>query len=588
MSSVLLVLLGLSGAVRAEEAPPPTPQPGDPVIQAPPDEGPPPGFTLAGGSVGGTEDFRLRWYRADDHLPDFPDRPILDYVEAVERIDLSGGNNKLTVNLRGDAAALFLNRYILDGELNHERDLYLDGVTSPFPDALLLVEKVNVQARGAHTLWDFGDTYAAYGRGLVLNLVKNTEIDVDTSVRGVKAQVSARDWEVSLLSGVTNPQQVALENPNVGIRPDLFHTVSGARVARYGLGPVNLAAQGALFQFRESLEDTGDALESYSRPVNAASYGGSVEAVGLGGLDWYAEGAGFHYASDAIPVEAGYAAYLAATAYPGKATVLVEARRNKNAEYINTAAALNNYEISNGPTLEYDRVITEDSSAAVNSNDIVGGRVRAEFNLSRMPEGEEMTTLIPYASIAVFRDADLGSLHFNETPETILHPIAGAQFIHGETHLLVNAGYRVDRRDPGTGGADLGADRMAHADVSFDFPLAGPVSIAVDPTVMAFQWGKNPIQQTDFLDVSNALAVKIGSPWAFILYTDFSDNPLIDSTGNLSEDVYGAVEAQWKPGSATTLKLFYGAYRAGIRCAGGQCRQLPGFNGAKFSLTTTF
>ena len=60
------------------------------------------------------------------------------------------------------------------------------------------------------------------------------------------------------------------------------------------------------------------------------------------------------------------------------------------------------------------------------------------------------------------------------------------------------------------------------------------------------------------------------------------------STGNLGEDLYGAVELQWKPQPATTLKAFYGAYRAGIRCAGGQCRQLPGFNGAKVALTTTF
>lgn len=73
-----------------------------------------------------------------------------------------------------------------------------------------------------------------------------------------------------------------------------------------------------------------------------------------------------------------------------------------------------------------------------------------------------------------------------------------------------------------------------------------------------------------------------------ILYADYSDNPLVSSTGNVDEDVYGAVEVQWMPNSATTLKAFYGAYRAGIRCAGGQCRSLPGFDGGRLALSTNF
>ena len=31
-----------------------------------------------------------------------------------------------------------------------------------------------------------GDTYASFGRGIALNLVKNTNIDIDTSLRGAK------------------------------------------------------------------------------------------------------------------------------------------------------------------------------------------------------------------------------------------------------------------------------------------------------------------------------------------------------------------------------------------------------------------
>ena len=62
----------------------------------------------------------------------------------------------------------------------------------------------------------------------------------------------------------------------------------------------------------------------------------------------------------------------------------------------------------------------------------------------------------------------------------------------------------------------------------------------------------------------------------------------MDSTGNLSDAVYGAAELQVKPMSALTIKAFYGSYKAGIRCSGGQCRLLPGFNGARLSLVGSF
>jgi hypothetical protein len=105
---------------------------------------------------------------------------------------------------------------------------------------------------------------------------------------------------------------------------------------------------------------------------------------------------------------------------------------------------------------------------------------------------------------------------------------------------------------------------------------------------MTYAWGDNAQQQTDWIDFSNALALKVGTPWTFIVYNDYNTNDLIDSTGNLTEHAYMAGETQWMPNSATTLKLFVGAYRAGIRCAGGQCRSLPGFEGVKFSYSGAF
>lgn len=556
---------------------------------------------LAGASLVGTEDFRFRYWQMPERLPGFEDQPVLDYAETVNRLDLAASNGGLTLGLRADAVALWGNRYFLDDVEVQEWPLVGDGMHSPWDNAWVGLEKVYLQVRRGPVQVDVGDTYASLGRGFALNLVKNTDIDVDTSLRGVKAVAKAGDWDVTALSGVTNPQQVALENPNRALRPDFAHAVTAARVDRYGLGRFNLGAHGALFQFQRERLDPYDALGAYGGPLDAAVVGASAEAIGLGGVDWYLEGDWFDYVAEDIPAASGWAGYLSAAAYPGRSSVLVEAKRTKDTEHLNTFTGPYAYEMVTGPTLEYDRVITEDSAAAVNSNDLWGGRVRVDVNFNRTAEDGEPVTLIPYLSAAVFRDEDEGGLHFNRTPETIGHALAGLQWFHGELHVLLNAGARVDQRDPGADGADWGADRMEHADLALSVPIAGEVSVELAPSVLAFQWGRNTdpgqeaLQQEDYLDFANALAVKVGHPWVFVLYTDYSTNPLIDSTGNLArlglvddEDWYGGLEAQWKPNSATTLKAFYGAYRAGIRCAGGQCRSLPGFEGAKLSLTTTF
>ncbi len=594
--SVLFLAIGLCRVALAED-PPADPGVGDSPVDplagpggdpaedplggssptVPQAEGP----SLAGGGVSGTEDLRVRYYHVEDKLPGFEDRSILDYVEAVDRLDITGGNSRFTVSLSGDAVGLWGNRYILDGELVHERALYTD-IGSPFDDALFQLEKVSAVVRGKKGVLTFGDSYASFGRGIAVNLNKNTDIDVDTSVRGVSGIAHLGNIDATLFTGVTNPQQIALENPNVGLHIGREHAVSGARVDVYGLGPVNLGAHGVLYQFAREADPTQNVLLAYDKAPDAAVAGGTVEALGVGGIDWFAEGDFFSYVADDLAAKNGYEAYISASAYPGLATILIEGKRQENTEVLNTFASPDGYEIAAGPTLEYERVITEDSSAAVNSNDLTGGRARVDLRL-----GKGTDTLTPYISEAAFYDAEIGGLHFNATPEAITHTVAGVTWVHGEAHLLLNAGFRLDRRLP-DGTTDYGADRLEHIDASLTIPIAGPVSIEVAPAAQAFHWGVNAQQQTDYVDFSGTLAVKIGAPWAIILYNDYSSNPLVRSTGNLGEDLYGAAELQWKPTSAVTLKAFYGAYRAGIRCAGGQCRSLPGFNGARVSASASF
>ncbi len=535
-------------------------------------------FDLAGGSVRGLEEFRFRYYTSDDRLPGFPDNPVFDYQEAVQRISLVGGNPGLTLGVQADAVALFSNAYILDGELTYERDLYTGGLLTFHPNWWAGIEKLWLSGRDGAVDWTLGDSYAAFGRGYALNVVKNTDIDLDTSLRGAQLGVSAGAFELRLVEATTNPQQVRLENPNVAMVPDRAHAVHGVRADVYGR--VHAGVHATAFQFAEQIDPTGDVLGVYGERVGAGIVGATLEASSVGPLDLGAEGNVFLH-DPSLSDRTGYAGYLSASAYPGPAIVLVEAKVARDTEHVNTRTAIDGYELSTGPSIEYERAITEDSSAAVNSNDIAGGRVRVDANVGR---GGKVVT--PYLSVAAFRDGDVGGVHFNNTPETILHGVGGAMVISGEFHALFNGGYRVDRRDGAP--ANNPGDTTAHADAAITVPLGHGLSVELAPSVLAYHWGDNPIQQADYVDASSTVALKVGTPWALIAYADYSDNPLIDSTGNVTDTVYAAGEVQWMPSTSTTLKLFYGAYRAGIRCAGGQCRSLPGFDGARLALTSNF
>gem|GEM_PF-1353422 len=546
---------------------------------------------LAGASVQVSDDFELRYYLSDRKLPGFEDRRIHDYFEQVNRINLLlsqrwDDGKGLSVGLQVDEVALFSNRYILDGTLYHSWDLLGDGVLSPWPDALVELEKGFVTYRWKSGEVTGGDTYASFGRGIALNIKKNTDIDIDTSIRGAKGTLRAGDNELTLVTGPSNEQQISQDQPNLGISNDVSNMISGVQLAHYGLGPANLGAHGVAYRFGRSQDQGQDALARYLEPMDAVVGGADVELSGVGGIDWYAEGDLFDYLSPELAGQAadtpgyqpllGHAAYVSASAYPGNAVVLVEAKHTKDTERLNNFVSAQGWEGATVPTLEYERVITEDGSAAVNSNDIYGGRVRVDYSAAQ-------GRVVPYLSVLTLRDGDTDTLHFNRSPETIVHPIAGIQVTGTTVTAQANLGARMDKRDL----AAEGADRMIHLDGDLDIPVAGKDHLELALAAKHFAWGNNVQNQSDYTEMENALAWHRGDKLVVVLYQDYSDNPLVTSTGNVTEKVYGAAELTWKPGPNVALRAFYGSYKAGIRCSGGQCRSMPGFDGARLALTGT-
>lgn len=545
-----------------------------------------------------TDDFEFRFWQMPDRLPGFEDRDVLDYFEQVNRFTANITLDDWSIYAQLDQVALTGNSYFLNDERRIERPLLSPGAWSPlipgaYDPAELGVEGWDLISRNlyfnleklrvAFEKGDFtlhvGDTYVVFGRGIALNANRNVDIDIDTSMQGVYAAWRPGLWEAQAFFGQMNRQQVFQDNPNRDLFGDRRHTVGGFRLDRYGLGPVNLGAHGVAYNF---VTDEGweAGFENLSTAPDVIVGGANVEAFGLGPTDWYLEGDVFAYPTDATwggeKPKPGYAMYLSSAIYAGPTVWLVEGKRYYEAERVNRLLAPELYEIAVSPTLEYERAITQDSAEAVNSNDLWGARVR--MDAAAIPG-----VLSPYWSMAIYRDVDL-ELHYNPVPETIYHPVVGLEYTEGDWAVFFNAGYRIDDRD----GREFGADRQLHGDIISKIPVSHGWFLDVSVGAEWFRWGKNETQLSDYAEMEGALAVQYGSLFALTLFCDYSDNPLIDSVGNFSDTVYGAVEVQVQPLPALTLKAFYGSYKSGIRCSGGQCRVLPGFEGARFSLNATF
>ena len=115
----------------------------------------------------------------------------------------------------------------------------------------------------------------------------------------------------------------------------------------------------------------------------------------------------------------------------------------------------------------------------------------------------------PYVATTLLIDKDTEGLHFNDSEETILHPMAGVEWQKGHWAAQFNAGMRTDKRKD----TAEGSDRMVHVDGTFHFPSwrrgAGGRHRRQEVRV-----GRHEQQQEDFLEMANALVWHRGEKWS--------------------------------------------------------------------------
>ncbi|MBT3223382.1 MAG: hypothetical protein HN348_30290, partial [Proteobacteria bacterium] len=487
-------------------------------------------------SVSFTDDFKMRYYADDKRLPDFPDRAVYNYLEQVNRFTAHVSRGPWSGDIQVDEVMFIDNHYYLDDVLYTDPQLLHPDIAWPisetaaqkapfFRDIYINPEKLRLTYNRRELTVTLGDFYAGFSRGAALSINRNVEMDIDTSIQGMKGVYRPGDWEITALMGKLNRQQVFMFNPNNQLQPDSAHALAALRVEHFG--PVTFGGHAVTYDFAE---ETGWAKGATTIGSGADAFvaGGNLKST-TAGIDWFVETDWYRYPSEILfggsEPENGFAGYGSAAFYWGATSWLVEAKRYKNAERLNTLVAQEQYEVATPPSLEYERAITEDSAAAVNSNDQWGGKIRTDVMI-----GQAM----PYLSLAIIRDDELGDLHFNKVPETIYHPLIGVEWFEQKWSVILNLGYRIDDRD----GSTYGTDQQAHGDIDLKFDIFGPLHIDIASAFESYKWGINEFQQHDYFESENSISLQIGPHFWLIGYTDYSDNPLVNSIGNIGENWY--------------------------------------------------
>ncbi|MBX2803625.1 MAG: hypothetical protein KTR31_38460 [Myxococcales bacterium] len=553
-------------------------------------------------SVSFSEDFEFRIQNFDPAPLVRVAGPPPKFIEQVNRLTGRVSAGSFFANVQVDQVAFAGLPYLLDGNRVADPPRLIlncglpECVQSPFGEYVYAnPEKVAAGYDGDKVSFTVGDFYSAFGYGGSLNVNRNVDIDIDTSIQGARVVASPGNWEITGLAGTLNRQQVFADNPNVGLlEGDLRHLIAGARVERFGLGPADLGVHAVGYDFADTYGFQG-ALDEVGTSMDAVVAGGTVALYGVAGIDWVFEGDLYGFPLNeageselfigGVP-EPGHALFGSASFFVGSTIWQVDAKKYRNVNRINRPTAGEQYQSVIPPTLEYERAINFNTAASVLSNDVFGGRIRMDLALG---------AATPYIAVSAFRDTDLeNASQHAPAPENIGQILGGAEVLLDDFTVLANALARAEWRD-----GDQGRDMQLYTDIDLKFPLVGHAHadlILIGQRFLAGPERENFVdaegldnRDGDWTELNASLSVLPLPDFGITGFLDYTTNPFAQNGGNLGgPNNYGAIEVFWKPASAWTVKAFHGGYAAGIRCSGGQCRNVPAFTGTRLAITGTF
>ena len=424
-------------------------------------------------------------------------------------------------------------------------------------------EKVALEYIGRNLEVTLGDFYVSFGRGMVLSIRKLDELGIDTTLRGGKLIYRDDNFGMTLVAGATNIQNV--DQATGRSVDDPYDAIFGGRAEYRFADKVNLGLHGVGgFQRRISTVGTKH-HDAY------VMYGASIDAPRLTKwLGLYLEGAAqINRASDALRY--GGAFYGAVTTYLGKVTLLFEAKYYHRYQPWHSSVPSTYVEFApitylQPPTAE--RIVTELLAPTFS----VGGlRGRLDWRVN--------DKLQLFVSTAYFEDTAIP-----DQPFRFYDPFGGAEirWQHGASHFFPSGGYRYEQ-DRKTGGMH---QEIGHVEWDFTQLLKRGWSIESSGFVFVRREDlvtkENPDGSTSLVRWTEGtayLALKWTPHLVLASGYEWTTRPTADRTHHFFNG-----SLQWNITTASSVRLFVGGNRGGLRCISGICRDFPAFSGARLEV----
>jgi hypothetical protein len=280
--------------------------------------------------------------------------------------------------------------------------------------------------------------------------------------------------------------------------------------------------------------------------------------------DWLAFYVEYAHAQDQVSgsPHPGEAVYAAATAYAGRAVFLVEFKDYQHYDpwhaTVEVQSPLSQTLVyQQPPTLE--RVITQIN----NNTDIVGSRLRVDYRVA--------DSLLLYGALEYAQShPDPG------VTDRVIDLYAGAEvrWNRGRSHWFQLVGYR--RED------DLTAESLEEqlVAVEWDFAQGLPRGLSLESQGQVWQRWKPLSNKTDWTEGNAYVSLK----WTPRLIAAFGYEFITSDAEQANQHHFFNGSVQWNITPATSVRVFGGGQRPGLKCISGICREFPAFQGAKLEL----
>ncbi len=427
-------------------------------------------------------------------------------------------------------------------------------------------EKLSLEYSGRSVEATLGDFYVSFGRGIILSLRKLDELGIDTTLLGGKFIFHEGNVGATLVAGVTNIQNI--DEATGRFAADPYDVIAAGRVEYRLLDKVIVGLQES-----GGVQQNSSTAGPHLRKDGILMYGGTIDAPRLARwLGVYFEADGQMTTRNDVR-DSGYAIYGAATGYFGPASVLVEVKHYSTFQRWKSSVDPSLPEFApiaynQPPTAE--RVVTE---LVAPIYDVTGPRLRVDYRTTPW--------LLVYASYGYFDDRGAGGLHYHD-------PYAGAEirWNGGRSHLFPSGGYRLelcgDDAECAKENADGQFQSIGH--VEWDATQWLPHGLSIEAQGQALFRRGDRVQNAD----GSVASWTEGDAYVALKWTPY----LVFSGGyewttrpstRLNQNYFnGAV--QWNITTASSIRVFVGGTRGGLKCISGVCRDFPAFTGARLEV----